>query len=962
MQLSKKLLALSLALIMMVAFSVNGFSATFVDVPDNSPYKEAISSMVSLGLLVGYEDGSFRPNDTITRAEFAAVITRALGMESIAASASSADIFSDMTTNGVNHWATGYVRIAYDKNIILGMGDGTFAPDAPITYEQAVKMIVCTLGREMAANDKGGWPNGYIAEANDIGLTQNAVISPTSSPAPRGLVAQLVFNSLEIQLMERSTGGSMVQVNKTLLKDMLKVTKYNNYMVTEVDGALGTAGNVDEGELLLEFGNQSDVFVYKNIITSDKAKDLIGLYVSGYYKIDSNTEDKILLTIEAASSRNDEVTVLSENIDAVVGLRLEYYLDPDNDIKTKSVKIADDARLIYNGVTFDYTNPLNAGVDQRSAKYWVNNWLSPDSAEFIDGQVRLVDAGSDGIYDALFIEDYETYVIKSPVKTKESVYSQNYVLSDYYDSGKKIQIDPYARENTVNIYNARTGAKMNIESIQTMNVVSVAASKDLKNFTCYVSTNSINGTVDAMSAVDEEYTIGRNKYKLTREFKQAIDAEVAFMDIDSTGTFYLDRNGRIAAATLTAAQSGNYMYILQAGKNDISGTNAAVEVIGLTGTPATPEKIRIATNAQINRQRYSNADDVIDALKRSARLLKSNDVGGSASASQLAKIKIGTGTDGKKEITSIQTAATVDNKGTELAIGTNVNQGSLKLGVEFKELTYAESSGFQNQVFINDQTQVLIVPTNRTDNKGYMRSVGKSAFSNGRQYAIEAYDINGNTAKVIVVYGGAADVEIKSETPASLISSVSEKMSSTGNGRVYSIQVYENGRLIAYETDSASDEYAALRPGDIVRFGFNGNGQINQIEPQVTVSKLQPQVTRVDQQEDGEWKFKSVFGTVSSFIDDRLLVAPEFVAFDAENKPTLNTNNQESFIIADNGIPVYIVNADTRTVTESSIDTAAISEFGVNATSYDADASTVYAYAVSGETKMIVIYVKNKVE
>ena len=160
MQLSKKLLALSLALIMMVAFSVNGFSATFVDVPDNSPYKEAISSMVSLGLLVGYEDGSFRPNDTITRAEFAAVITRTLGMESIAASASSADIFSDMTTNGVNHWATGYVRIAYDKNIILGMGDGTFAPDAPITYEQAVKMIVCTLGREMAANDKGGWPNG----------------------------------------------------------------------------------------------------------------------------------------------------------------------------------------------------------------------------------------------------------------------------------------------------------------------------------------------------------------------------------------------------------------------------------------------------------------------------------------------------------------------------------------------------------------------------------------------------------------------------------------------------------------------------------------------------------------------------------------------------------------------------------------------------------------------------------
>ena len=134
------------------------------------------------------------------------------------------------------------------------------------------------------------------------------------------------------------------------------------------------------------------------------------------------------------------------------------------------------------------------------------------------------------------------------------------MLSDYYDSGKKIQIDPYARENTVNIYNARTGAKMNIESIQTMNVVSVAASKRLKNFTCYVSTNSDHGTVDAMSAVDEEYTIGRNKYKLTREFKQAIDAEVAFMDIDSTGTFILTETAELQPQRYSSPERKLYVY------------------------------------------------------------------------------------------------------------------------------------------------------------------------------------------------------------------------------------------------------------------------------------------------------------------------------------------------------------------------------------------------------------------
>ena len=51
---------------------------------------------------------------------------------------------SDFTDVDASHWAKNYIQTAYNLGIIAGMGDGTFAPDAPVTYEQALKMVVCT--------------------------------------------------------------------------------------------------------------------------------------------------------------------------------------------------------------------------------------------------------------------------------------------------------------------------------------------------------------------------------------------------------------------------------------------------------------------------------------------------------------------------------------------------------------------------------------------------------------------------------------------------------------------------------------------------------------------------------------------------------------------------------------------------------------------------------------------------
>ena len=90
------------------------------------------------GLVNGYEDGTFKPDANMTRAEFATVIAKFLGLGKKEGSN-----FADSQ----NHWAIGYISALVEKGIINGYEDNTFKPDASITRAEAVKVINAALGR-----------------------------------------------------------------------------------------------------------------------------------------------------------------------------------------------------------------------------------------------------------------------------------------------------------------------------------------------------------------------------------------------------------------------------------------------------------------------------------------------------------------------------------------------------------------------------------------------------------------------------------------------------------------------------------------------------------------------------------------------------------------------------------------------------------------------------------------------
>ncbi len=113
-------------------------SNPFSDVETTAWYNRAVSTLYQLGIIKGADDGDFHPDDTITRAEFAAIAARFSDKK-----VSDATPFTDLA----NHWAKDEVTAAASLGWVNGYTDGTFRPDQPITRAEAMTLVNRVLNR-----------------------------------------------------------------------------------------------------------------------------------------------------------------------------------------------------------------------------------------------------------------------------------------------------------------------------------------------------------------------------------------------------------------------------------------------------------------------------------------------------------------------------------------------------------------------------------------------------------------------------------------------------------------------------------------------------------------------------------------------------------------------------------------------------------------------------------------------
>jgi hypothetical protein len=118
------------------------FTHSFSDIDNTAWYADAVNTLAALNIIVGYPDGSFRPNNNITRAEFVTLVLRFSGAE---ADMSAPTSFGDVTAA---HWAYRFINSAVANGWIQGYEDGTFRPDIHMTRAEAVTITNRMLGRQ----------------------------------------------------------------------------------------------------------------------------------------------------------------------------------------------------------------------------------------------------------------------------------------------------------------------------------------------------------------------------------------------------------------------------------------------------------------------------------------------------------------------------------------------------------------------------------------------------------------------------------------------------------------------------------------------------------------------------------------------------------------------------------------------------------------------------------------------
>ncbi|MBE7024815.1 MAG: S-layer homology domain-containing protein, partial [Ruminococcaceae bacterium] len=297
----KKGLTLLLAFVMVITLQAGPVSAqTFADTTGTNCETE-VDVLSALGIVEGKAEGAYEPDSALTRAEMATILLRAMNM---AENAMGQDVFTDVPSS---HWAYANIAAAYQMGIVNGTSATTFAPDASVTYEQAVKMVVAALGYTVQAEAMGGYPSGYLSKAAQLDVLRGVDVGGEMT---RGNMAILLYNALDKPLFEKTSYGEDsytydANESATLLSRYLKVEKMTGKVVeTPMACAELVPSKVLSDEVRVSDGTASTVMKKGDT----DAQALLGVRADVFYREDDITDTPVIVAIvPRAASKSVEI-------------------------------------------------------------------------------------------------------------------------------------------------------------------------------------------------------------------------------------------------------------------------------------------------------------------------------------------------------------------------------------------------------------------------------------------------------------------------------------------------------------------------------------------------------------------------------------------------------------------------------------------------------------------------------
>lgn len=192
MKLRKRLIALTMA----AACAATAFAgAAYTDQSSIKVDSKVLDTLTEKNVIKGYEDGSFKPDKLVSRAEMAKMMF-VLRTGSDDASYYAKDM-TDTFTDTVGTWSNGYVKYCQAYGIVSGKSSTVFAPNAPVTTAEAAKMLLVYGGHDVQKDGLTGtqWKENTLKLADTEGLLTSVNTKPDDA-LPRQYAAQMIYNAI----------------------------------------------------------------------------------------------------------------------------------------------------------------------------------------------------------------------------------------------------------------------------------------------------------------------------------------------------------------------------------------------------------------------------------------------------------------------------------------------------------------------------------------------------------------------------------------------------------------------------------------------------------------------------------------------------------------------------------------------------------------------------------------------
>lgn len=762
--------------------------------------EKQILDLKAFSVLEGDINGDLRLDENITRAEFTKAVCRILGY-------SDDGYFSNVGFRDVedDYWAYSFISIAASLQLINGDGAGNFYPENSITYNQAVKILVTALGFGEEAVKAGGYPEGYLNYANNLGLLRG-VSYGGDNVIPRGDAFKMIYNSLDADRLEVLSFGTDMRIGladkslrEVLMDDQnlglikfrgIVTANYKTYLAdpitnmkkdeVEVGGSVFNKGNTNADEYL---GMETDVYIAREARNSD-----------------------IYIIKEIRPTANNYKEYISfEDIETIDKSKIRYIMADAVRITEKSLETA---QFVYNGRL-------------------VSDISDIDFSSMQDGKITLVlDRNTDNAR-FIFIDEYESFIVDRVVSLDENDVNVFFANNKTLRGNRNILL---GKEHSVTyeIYDNNNKPVL-YDAIRKGDLISVFYSMDRQLVKIMLSDRASSGILSSVSYEENKLSIDDAEYYFEKDLdvfkfmgksisaRVNFEGKVSYIDLqDSTSSF-----AGIVRIMQVAKLGSPYQVLLvlpnllsdEVEESDDEYTENKIPAI--SGKNLKTLALYLASNVSYNGSRYSAAQAV--SLIESQMLLNNKNF-----------LAISYGIDANGNISRIDLPE-IYKQGNDRTY--NAYEKT------FSDGKYNPSAPAVFGAFgLNDKTLAICVPSN-AGNVELEDYLAKVEMNNGQDYYVEAYGYNKETncPDFVLIYAPMVYRSVgitDGRSNVALVNKVSyvvrdENLSATRINMI--TQEGEREVFVSVNTTSSAD-FDSIKTGDLIRYSMDSRDELDGFE------------------------------------------------------------------------------------------------------------------------------------